>query len=793
MKSDPAPGTRVRFGTFEADFRSGELRCKGFKVKIQELPFQVLTVLLDRPGEVVTREDLRKRLWPADTFVDFDQGLNKAINKLREALGDDANNPRFVETLPRRGYRFIYPVTAVSLAATSPDGLGRGLKPTPAMSSQEESGAGKDSSDTQIIAALATRHKLGLGIALLALISLGLGYWLWQWYTTPALTEKDSILITDFVNTTGDPEFDVTLRLGLEVALRQSPYLNVTPRRQIMETLKLMGQPPDARVTQEIGREICQRNGIRAVLIGRIASLGSQYVITLEAVNASNGDILAETQTQAQSKEQVVTKLGYAATQLRSNLGESLASIKKFDKPLEQVTTASLAALKAYSLGWAKHMQPNGNESDAAPLFRRAVSLDPNFAMAYAALGTAEGNLGKPVLAQENFRKAYELRNRASERERFYITAHYYDAVTGEYSKMLETYHLWSQSYPRDLIPYGNAAGRYADIGDYQRALAEAQKVVALNPGDDNGTTFAAEAFLGLNRFDEASALLRKGLAQSPNRTRNHALSFSLAFAEGDNAAMAREKAWARGNAAGIFMLGTEANAQAFGGHLEKAQQILHHAAEQLQSQGLKRFAARQRVHAATIEAVFGESQSARKDAAAALDISRDRVDLSESAVALAWAGDLAGAQKLADEAVHMSPKHTFVNEIIVPAARAEIAIQSHNPAKAIQLLQVSAPYELGGDGVAFWTLYTRGHAYLAARDGANAEGQFQEILDHRGVHLTSPLYPLARLALARAFVLQGRKDKARKAYQDFLALWKDADPGIPVLKQARAEYARLQ
>jgi eukaryotic-like serine/threonine-protein kinase len=692
------------------------------------------------------------------------------LKRLKRDTGSGRSRVGEPSGLPREGGALPY--GSASSASDVAAGLPRqsesgGVKPS---LQSGDSGAQHASSDSQLVVDLARRHKVGLGIGLLVVISLGLGYWLWQVHRAPALTEKDSILVTDFVNTTGDSMFDGTLRRALEVDLGQSPYLNITSGQQVMETLKLMGQPADARVTQEMGRQICQRNGIKAMLTGSIASLGSQYAITLDAVNALNGDTLAEAQAQAQSKEQVLTELGSAATQLRSKLGESLASIRKWDKPLEQVTTTSLDALKAYSLGWAKHMQTD--EPDAVPLFQRAISLDPNFAMAYAALGTSEDNLGEIGLAEENIQKAYELRNRASDRERFYITGHYYDGVTGELDKAVETYRLWSQTYPRDEVPYGNAA--------------------APDPGNVRATAIAAAAFLGLNRFDEAKALLEKGLAKNPNYAGYHVQLFSLAFAEGDKAALTREEAWARGRPDEYRMLLAEATALAFDGHLEKSRQMLHHAADLLQSQGSKGPSALSRAALAMTEAEFGESHAARKDAAAALALSRDRRTLSVSVRALAWAGDLVGAQKLADEAVHKYPKDTFVNNVIIPAVEAEIAIQRHDPAKAIQLLQVSTPYELGGV-FAFLTLFTRGQAYLAAHDGGNAEAQYQEILDHRGVHLTSPLYPLAHLGLARAYVLEGRKDKARKAYQDFLALWKGVDSGIPVLKQAQAEYSKVQ
>ncbi len=666
---------------------------------------------------------------------------------------------------------------------TSPEG-GAG-SPQPGSSS----GTQHASSDSQIIVDVARRHKVGMGIGLVLLIALGVGYWLWHGKRSPALTEKDSILVTDFVNTTNDTTFDGTLRRALEVDLGQSPYLNIVPGQKVMQTLKLMGQAADARVTQDIGRQICQRNGIKAMLTGSIASLGSQYAITLDAVNSSSGDTLAETQAQAGSKEQVLTALGNAATQLRSKLGESLGSIQKFDKPLEQVTTPSLDALKSYSIGWTKHMQ--GDDTDAISLYQRAVSLDPNFAMAYAALGTSESNLGETAPGEENTRKAYELSDRASDREKFYITAHYYGFVTGELGKAIETYRLWYQTYPRDDIPYGNISLHLMQIGQYNQALDAGQSAMAANP---DGVLFpldVAGAYLGLNRFDEAKAVLQKGMPQHPDYPTYHATLYLLAFVAGDTATMAREEAWGQGHPINDEMFVAEAAAQVLSGHIEKARQKVNQAMQLCQNQGLKEEAALDMATLTLIEAEFGQTDAARRDAATALSGSRSRVVLDPLMVALAAAGDPAGAQKLVDEATHKYPKDTILNGVYAPAAEAEIAIQRHDPAKAIQLLQASAPYDFG-QALGFVAPYTRGKAYLAARDGANAEVQFQAILSHRGVDLSTPNYALARLGLARAYVLEGQKDKARKAYQDFLALWKDADPGLPVLQQARAEYSKL-
>ncbi len=658
-----------------------------------------------------------------------------------------------------------------------------------AVSPQPEAG---QSSDAVLAANLIKRHSKGLALVLgIVVVAAVAAVAIYKYmHRAPVLTQKDSILVTDFVNTTGDSAFDVTLRRALEVDLGQSPYLNIVPGQQVLQALKLMGQPADARVTEEIGRQICQRNGIKAMLTGSIASLGSQYSITLDAINASTGDTLGETQAQAATKEQVLTALGSAATQLRSKLGESLASIKKFDKPLEQVTTTSLDALKAYSLAWTKHIE--GDEADSIPLFERAISLDPNFAIAYAALGNVQYGMGQAGLGIENVRKAYELRDRASDRERFYITAHYYDTVTGQIEKAIQTYLLWSQTYPRDDAPYGNAAGLYDDIGEYDQALPLVEKALTLDPTGAITIGLAARTYMGLNRFDEAKAFVQKGLKQSPNYIAFHALSYVLAFIEGDKETMARETAWAQGRPDEPFMLSGEAIATAYGGHLKKARQMVNHAAMLAQNQGLKDLVANDTGVIAAFEALFGESQDARKDAAAALALSRDWLTLSTSALALAAAGDSAGAEKLVDEDAQKYPKSTIVNNVAIPEVKALIAIRQHDPARAIQLLQVAAPYDLGMR-MNFGPPYIRGQAYLAARDGANAQAQFQKILSHRGASPLSPPYALAHLGLGRAYALEGQKNNALKAYQDFLALWNNADPDLPILQQAKSEYAKLQ
>ncbi|MFB3126729.1 MAG: winged helix-turn-helix domain-containing protein, partial [Candidatus Acidiferrales bacterium] len=461
----------VRFGVYEVDLRAGELRKSGVKIKLQEQPFQILALLLERPGEVVTREEIQKKLWPADTFVDFEHSLNAAVKRLREALGDSADNPRFVETLPRRGYRFIYPVE----------------------------GRDRASHTWQVALVLAA-----LGVLLAGAASF------FYFQRAQALTESDYILLTDFVNKTSDEVFDGTLKQALAVKLEESPFLNIFPERKARETLRLMEREPDERVTESIGREICERQGIKAMLLGEIAPLGTHYVISLNAVNCATGDSLAREQVEAEGKEEVLKALGSAASKVRGKLGESLASIEQFDTPIEQATTSSLEALKAYNLG--HELREKGDENASIPFFERAIELDPNFASAYARLGTVYGNRGEAEKSIEYTKKAYGLRDRVSEPERLYITAHYYGTVTGEIHKEAETYEVWLMTYPRTAVPLNNLTLHYNNIGQYEKALEIGRRSLEVAPDSVYPYMNLSGAYLGLNRLEEDKAILQQGL-----------------------------------------------------------------------------------------------------------------------------------------------------------------------------------------------------------------------------------------------------------------------------------------
>ncbi len=605
-----------------------------------------------------------------------------------------------------------------------------------------------------------------------------------------ALTERDFIVLADFVNTTGDPVFDGTLKQALAVQLEQSPFLNIFPEERVRETLRYMGRSPDERVTSAIAREICQREGIKAMLTGSIASLGSHYVITLDAVNSRTGDSLGREQVEAESKEQVLAALGRAATKLRARLGESLSSIQKFDTPVEGATTSSLEALKSFSLGLAQRQR--GSEAESVPFFKRAVELDPNFALAYANMGVALGNLGHYEQALELVKKAYDLRERVSEREKFYLTAHYYDMVTDEINKAIETYTLWRQTYPRDWTPYSNLAFAYNGVGEYDKAAAEAREALRLNPKGAQPYERLALAYSGLNRFEEAKALVEQALAQKLDSTSLHIQLYRIAFAQGDTAAIERQAESLAGNPFEYIMVSIESSAAAFSGRLQRARELSRRAAELAERSNAKERAREFLADQAVTEAVFGNVRQARETAAAALKVSKSKDPSLVGADALALSGAVGEAQALAEEVGKRSPTDTLNNAVGLPVVRAAVEINRNNPAKAIEALRAATPYELG------WTqrfvpIYVRGQAYLRARQGGEAAAEFQKILDHRGVDPVSPLYSLSYLGLARAASLSGDTAKSRRAYQDFLALWKDADSDIPILREAKHEYASLR
>jgi eukaryotic-like serine/threonine-protein kinase len=603
-------------------------------------------------------------------------------------------------------------------------------------------------------------------------------------------------VLADFANTTGDPVFDGTLQQGLSVQLEQSPFLNVLSDRRVLTAMKLMGQPAGAKLTPELARQICLREGSKAVLESSIGSLGSQYVLGLRAVNCRTGDTLAEVQVTANGKEQVLGALGKATTGLRSKLGESLATVEKYDVPLEQVTTPSLEALQAFTL--ARRALFEKGDPAAIPLYKRAIELDPNFARAYASLGLSYSNLGETALAAKNLKKAFELRERVSERERFYISAGYYSVGTNQVEKAIQTYELWIQTYPRDVPAHTNLGDAYLHVGQFEKTAAESREAIRLDPNISVAYDNLMQASLALNRLDEARASYDQAQAHKFDPPILHSLAYELGFLQNDTTAMAKQAAWATGKpGAEDVLLAYQADTAAYSGQLGKARELSRRAVSSAQRADQKETAADWEAEAALREALFGNVVKARNDAEAALALSRGRDVQAMVALALAVAGDAARAQVLADDLAKGFPEDTIVSFNYLPAIRGQIELDRGTSAKAIELLQAAAAYELGQPPAVLlfnmYPVYVRGQAYLGAHQGGAAAAEFQKILDHRGIVLNEPIGALAHLGLGRAYALQGDSAKARTAYLEFLNFWKDADPDIPILREAKAEYAKLK
>ncbi len=603
------------------------------------------------------------------------------------------------------------------------------------------------------------------------------------------LTEKDTVVLAEFANTTGDPVFDETLKQALAVDLDQSPFLRVMPQARIQKTLTFMGHSPDERLTNDLARDVCLRIGSKAMLSGSIASLGTQYVLTLNAVNCQTGDSLAQQQAEASSKEQVLSALGIAVSKLRGTLGESLASVQKFDVPIEQVTTASLDALKAFALGNAEF--DHGRELAALPFYRRAVELDPNFAWVYARMGTIYSNEGELEQARDYTRKAYELKDRVSEREKLYITEHYFQTVTGELDKEIETLELYDRTYPADNVPGNNLAIAYAQIGSYEKSAEVARHSLLADPSAGSAYLTLAHAYGALGRPDEARQTIDQALKQIPNSEDVHwsALSLALTFDKADEAQS--QLAWAKGKPGEFRFLILQAHALQREGKMRLSSDLTHQALEMEKAQNLKEVESSDLAQLAMVQADFGSSEEARANVMT-LAASKNPITAIFTGFVFAACGEAAKAEAVASELGKEYPLNTLVQEVGIPQIRARLELQRGNGAKAIEELRPTEAYDFGyvANGR---TLYLRGLAYLQTKQGPEAVAEFQKILDRKSAFGVSPYVPLARLGLARAYAVSGDFPKARSAYQDFFTAWKDADPDIPILKEAKTEYARLQ
>jgi serine/threonine protein kinase/tetratricopeptide (TPR) repeat protein len=640
------------------------------------------------------------------------------------------------------------------------------------------------------------RHKeavipTGIALALFAGLALLLSH-----STRPPLAGGNEILLTDFVNSTGDSVFDNTLGQGLAAQLEQSPYLRLASEKRIQQTLRLMGQPADARMTGPFARDVCQRMHSAAVLEGSITSIESEYVIGLNAINCRTGDILAREQVTSEDKKHVLAVLGQAATSIRKKLGESLSTVEKFDTPIEQATTSSLEALKAYSLG--KKARREKGDAEAIPFFKRAIELDPNFAMAYAVLGLAYANLGQAELASANSSKAFDLRGRVSEHEKLNISAAYHGFVTEELDKEIGVYQVWTQNYPDDESPRSNLGAGYGYLGQWDKALAEFKEALRLEPDDVVAYGDLAACYLALNQPAEAKRVIEQALGRKLDNWGLRLYMYFLAFQRADMPEMEGQVAWATGKPGDEDILfSAQSDTEAYYGWLRKARESSVRAAESARRADENETAATYSAKNALWEAEFGNATKARQAARAALALAPGRYVRVLAALSLARAGDTKNARKLSDELARAYPTNTILNLYWLPTVRAAIELNRGKAERALELLGTAVPYELGWPPPlqtgTLYPIYLRGQAYLAAHQGSEAVAELRKILEHRGIVLNFPTAALARLQLGRAYALSGDPAKARSAYQDFLTLWKNAEPNIPILKQAEAEYAKLQ
>ncbi len=786
---------RVRLGVFELDLRAGELRQdSGAVLLLADQPLQILRILIEADGEIVTRDEIRQRLWPTDTVVEFDHSINNAIKKLRRALVDSGDEPHYIGTIAKRGYRLLVPVERIGTKENGPAEPNQTAGPsTQAEGLSRVEPADKPPSPGRIIAEpqRGSRWKwLAAGAVVVCAVALAAVFY-WRPHRAPKLTQRDTIVVADFDNKTSDPVFNDTLKQALTIQLEQSPFLNVLSDEKVEKTLKLMNRPANERLTREVAQEVCLRTNSKALLAGRVASVGDQYAIGLKAVNCQTGDTLASAEVEADNRNHVLKALSDVGTQMRAKLGESLASVQKFNQPLEEVTTSSLEALQAYTQGNMAHSDP-----EKVAYFKRAIELDPNFAIAYADLGTAYGY--EAELSSKYASKAYELRDRVSLRERFSIESTYYETVTGEAEKIIQTYLEWIQSYPDDYAPHVWLSARYRVLGYYEKALEQAKEAVRIQPGLESYNTLAA-CYFDLNRMAEAKAELRRLQTIAPNQPSVRQLQYFLAFVEDDTATMKEVVKWGMGTpGAEPFMILFQSSAELYHGHLGKAQELAQRAQEAAARSGAREAMALMRVVHAPGEAAIGASVSARKaaDEALALDPKGNQDLESSAALTFALLGETAKTRKLVEQINKEAPLDTMVQTYTLPTIRAAIEVTSNHPREAIDLLKIAEAHELGATNVppnGVYPAYVRGLAYLKLGQGQQAAAEFQKVVDNPGVVRLYLQGALAHLQLGRAKAMAGDKVAARKSYQDFLTLWKNADPDIPIYKQAKAEYAKLQ
>ncbi len=770
----PIPGStelKYRFGPFELDPREGSLSRNGNRVKLQDLPYRLLIMLVERGGEVVTREVVRQRLWPGNTFVEFDNSLGVAIRKVRDALGDDADVPHYVETIPRRGYRFIAPVLTD----------GPMMPPAPAEANVSLPARRTESPH---------RGKVILIVVVLAVAFVFAG-WFWRSQTRASIPERASVVVGDFANSTGDPLFDGSLRRAVIIQLAQSPYLNIVPDRKLEEVLQDLGRTPDDKLTPALALEVCQRGRASALIVGSIQPTGGAYLLALEASRCADGRSLAHETVTVANQKAVLPRLGSMIDDLRRSLGESRASLQKFDVPVEQATTNSLEALKAYQLGL--ELRAHSKNLESRPAFKTAIALDPSFAIAFAQLGSSYSNEGETQESKQYFRKAFELRSRATEPERLYIVGRYFDIVTGELEKGSETYKLWTELYPDEWRSYNALANDANLLGRYDTVVDASKETVRLEPNHNFGYINLLSGLIALNRIDEAKSICEQLIGRGHDDTFIHLDLFAIASLRHDGQALSREYDWAQKHSGDAAMLYTLAEADAAMGKVKQSTELFEEVAKLTAASGDSEAAANTLAISAEINSEMARATLAQKKSEDAVKLGKNQIVLGLAALIASRAGNEKRSHEFLEQLDHDYPLSTFNIGLYSPMARTTLAVAHGSSAAEItNLMEPTLPYEFG-EVADLLPIYVRGNAYLQIGSGKEAEQEFQRILDHHGVDAVTTLYPLSQLGLARCYALLGRKADSRRAYEAFFSLWKDADQDLPILIKARREYQELK
>ena len=767
----PDQPIRARFGAFELDLKTGELCAPepgqdGQKALLQEQPFQVLRLLVNHGGEIVTREEIRRTLWPNDTNVDFDHSINVAVASIRRALSDSASQPRYIETVARRGYRLVVPVELVESSS---------------------GGAGQES--TQSSSRAIPSWKWITSTVLLLVVAFGCGFY-WRWLHRPKLSAGDTIVLADISNQTSDPIFDDALNTALAVELQQTPFLNVLATDKVRGNLKLLNHPMDAKITPEVALQICSRTNSKAVVASSIADVGNRFRIELRGIDCRSGKTFAHSSQDATKRDEIVHALGVVGSHLRSRMGEPDSSIQKFDKPLEKATSQSVEALQLLTKGYRQHF--SYDLYSAITFYQRAIDIDPSFALAYAALAARHSNQDDVEAAAAAVKKAYALRNNLTEQNRFQVESLYFDIGTWELEKAQQVHMQWARTFPEDPRAHVNFASSLRYLGQYERSSAEAREAVRLLP---SGSTYWAlmTATILSNRLDGAKAIFEEAQARGFDTDQLHLLRHLLGFLQHDESAMQAQLMWSHGKKGVEFeMRWRESGAQMYYGRFREAHRLFERIPS-LTPGTEPSFEFREPTALQEIE--VGNLSEGQRLIADAVSRDRSRNERLGLALVLARVGNLQQARQLAEAINREFPLDTLTQYYCLPAIWAAIKLHENDPNAAIEILRPALKYDFAYPNAfnGVYPSYIRGMAYLQVSDGRSAAAEFQKVVDHPAIVGRSVTGALAYLQLGRAQAMMGDKVAARKSYQDFLTLWKDADSDIPIYKQAKAEYFRLQ